>query len=133
MKRLVFILLSFVLLSCSTQKSITTESNTNSNHDTQIEKIYETVKRDSVVIRDSVVLHADGSVSTWHSEKATKAELKNVYWYIRERLTLRKTIVKTIKVTVTKKVHDFIWYTGLLTYILGITFIIYTITKKLKP
>jgi len=134
MKKLFILLFPVLLFSCATQKSFTnSDTNTNLNQGKETEKIYETIFRDSLVIRDSVVLHADGSVSKIHSENKTKIQIENVYWYINQHIELTKTVLRTEKIYYTKYKHDFIWYSGLLFYLSVIIFLIYKLKNKLKP
>jgi len=101
MKKIMVVLFLVALVSC---KPIQQISNTVSSIDTTsnklTEKIYETITRDSVVIRDSVIIHPDGSITKSHFEKTKNTENKNFYWYIHEIKTIKYSIIKTLQVNV---------------------------------
>jgi hypothetical protein len=134
-KQIIILLLSGLFLSCSTlQKATNTSNSTNSTSETKqkIETIYETVARDSVVIRDSVVMHPDGSKSSFHSEKTSKIDIQKFYYNIYSNIlkTLSINTKTTVYQTKTVYKHDLIWYSGLLFYISLFIIILIKLNKK---
>ena len=130
-KILILFTASLLLVGCASKKLVSdTQTDRTSDRIQAVDYIHKTILKDSVVIRDSMVYHADGSKSTYHSEKSQKSNIQKIYYKYFSKLVITKRIVKTVKEVVTKTRRDFIWFTGLLTYLAGIIFIIYKLNKR---
>jgi CHAT domain-containing protein len=129
---------------CKPAQQVSTDTNTNTNintnKDTKTETVYVTVAKDSVVIRDSVVVRPDGSTDRWHNQTNTRKNTEKIVIRIRERLVITNTKTITKQTTTTKYIEKPLkpWQkalinTGILSILLGIIFIIYKLKNKFKP
>lgn len=133
MKKVIFytILSVFFLSGCISKKIVTdTQSDRTSDRVQLVDYIHKTITKDSVIIRDSVVYHADGSKSTYHAEKSSKTDIQRVFYRIFNKLTITKTIKIIHKEFVTKERRGFFWFVGLLTCITLPIFSIYKLNNK---
>lgn len=100
MRRLIFIFLPFALLACKTTKESTHNKTTQSNQ--HVETIYQTIDRDSISIRDSIVMHANGTKSSFHNVSKSKIKIVHLYHLVQvlKTITINKnsTTVKPVKV-----------------------------------
>ena len=132
MKKILSILLfSIVFLSCKTAQSSISDFE-HSDVKEQHTYVYQGKLniKDSVVIRDSVVMHPDGSKSSFRSkEKYRATTLKE---FILTTVKLKKTITILKKILTTKYVyvHDFFWWSGIVFYIVLFIILLYKMTKK---
>lgn len=133
-KYLIFTLLVLFVIGCKSTKNVV-DNNVQTNNNSILEKRYETIYnlRDSLVIKDSVVVREDGSV-VYREKSSNRVSIdrKNTFTYY--YLNINKNIVKTQKETIfrTKKifVRDAIWYSGLMFYICLFIIILNKLNKK---
>ena len=135
MKKLILsiILGTFLLTSCNTIGSVQTSDIVNDTiHHTQTDYIHQTITKDSVVIRDSIVMKADGSKDSYHSEKIKSNNVEKVYYNIVEHKKITYTVQKTLQVTKEVQVHGIFWWLGFILSGLFIAGITYKVLKFFK-
>jgi len=95
---ILFLVIVSVLLSCKPKEQLSTSINNDIKHVKDTSTVYITMTKDSVLIRDSIVMRPDGSVDRWHKEKVSNRNISSQVIRIRERLNITKTlsITKTI-------------------------------------
>lgn len=130
MKKYILIIVSVFLVSCAAQRTTSTAMQ---NTEQKTETIYIAAVKDSVVYRDSIVMHADGSIDRWHEKKTVKSSVETfwqrIYYFMEIDKTI--TITKTVEVKKEVPVRGFFWWLGLLFSIYITIFIIIKIKNKI--
>jgi hypothetical protein len=111
---ILFLVIVSVLVSCKPKEQLSTSSNSDIEHVKDTSTVYITMTKDSVLIRDSIVMRPDGSVDRWHKEKVSSLNISYQVIRIRERLNITKTlsITKTIY-----KIEKVPWYNKMFIWI----------------
>jgi hypothetical protein len=129
MRKHIFIaILSIIVLGCKTVESNYSDSNI--KEEIRYRYIDKINVRDSVIIKDSVVIHPDGTKSSFNSKEKFRTEVEKKI--IEIRVEVKKTITKRILTTKTVRIRDFFWWTGLIFYILLFIFVLIKLSKKFK-
>lgn len=105
MKKLLFLFLIMLLASCRTVQLVPLPQIEKTDKKDSVVIKYVTQTRDSVHIRDSVIIHADGSKSTAHYEN--RLSNKETWWFVNRHINNTYEITKTIAVKVPRSLSWF--------------------------
>lgn len=136
MRKIVFLFCFVVLFfSCkTTQKAVENNIVSERSQIAAYVNILDRNVRDSVILRDSVVVREDGSVL--YREKSRdriSRDFKNVftYYYLNIKECVRISNKTTITVTKTKYKTGFFWYFGFVSFLALIAFLVFKLNKTL--
>jgi hypothetical protein len=132
MKKYIFILICILsLVSCKPKQLITTASQKDSINiiDRYIDK-FNYIAKDSINIRDSIVIRPDGSINRYHAESRNKYREISHWIRINKQLFHTLTITKTVAVQAKLKWYDRIFiFIGRIVSISFLVLLLFVIVK----